>query len=335
MQPAMQVVIVGAALAAAAAARGDEHELDVADRAIERAIAYLSKEVPAWREENGCFSCHNNGDGARALYMARRLGHAIDAAALAETAQWLRKPEAWQATGREEAGDSGEKLAAVQFSAALLESLRTGSAKEIEGDDRRDLIHAARLVAEGQHEDGAWIIGAKGSLGAPATYGAFLATALSLDVLKVADDPQFHDAIEKAESWLRSNRPQSTLDASASLLGLAEASDDAAIAQQRRCLKLLRASQQDGGGWGPFAKSPPEPFDTAIALLALSKTPADATIREMIQRGRRHLAATQLEAGSWPETTRPPGAVSYAQHISTTAWALQALLATRQTQSLK
>ena len=30
--------------------------------------------------------------------------------------------------------------------------------------------------------------------------------------------------------------------------------------------------------------------------------------------------------GSWPETTRPPGADSYAQRISTTGWALLALL---------
>ncbi|MEX0713581.1 MAG: hypothetical protein WD278_14585 [Pirellulales bacterium] len=36
----------------------------------------------------------------------------------------------------------------------------------------------------------------------------------------------------------------------------------------------------------------------------------------------------QLEDGSWPETTRPAGGQSYAQRISTTAWATIALLAT-------
>src|SRR5262249_25750881 len=35
--------------------------------AEERAVAYLVREVPLWSQENHCFSCHNNGDGARAL----------------------------------------------------------------------------------------------------------------------------------------------------------------------------------------------------------------------------------------------------------------------------
>jgi len=37
----------------------------------------------------------------------------------------------------------------------------------------------------------------------------------------------------------------------------------------------------------------------------------------------------QQPAGGWPETTRPSGGVSYAEHISTTAWALYALLETQ------
>jgi hypothetical protein len=36
----------------------------------------------------------------------------------------------------------------------------------------------------------------------------------------------------------------------------------------------------------------------------------------------------QLADGSWPETTRPAGQSSYAQRISTTAWALLALFET-------
>jgi hypothetical protein len=48
----------------------------------------------------------------------------------------------------------------------------------------------------------------------------------------------------------------------------------------------------------------------------------------MIRRGREFLVGAQQPDGSWPETTRPPGADSYAQRISTTGWALLALLAT-------
>jgi hypothetical protein len=41
------------------------------------------------------------------------------------------------------------------------------------------------------------------------------------------------------------------------------------------------------------------------------------------------LMRRQLADGSWPETTRPAGQASYAQRISTTAWALLALIEAR------
>ena len=53
----------------------------------------------------------------------------------------------------------------------------------------------------------------------------------------------------------------------------------------------------------------------------------------MIARGRAFLIARQQADGSWPETTRPSGAESYAQRISTTGWATLALLATRESAS--
>jgi hypothetical protein len=186
------------------------------------------------------------------------------------------------------------------------------------------------MVAAIQEDDGAWRIGAKGSLGAPATYGPFLATAMALDVMKATGDAQFQNQIEKGESWLRTAQPRSVLDASATLLALAGAGDRTAIEQRRRSFHLLRQAQQESGGWGPYANTPSEPFDTAIALIALATVENEASTPEMITRGRRHLLATQLDAGSWPETPRPAGAVSYAQHISTTAWALEALLVTRE-----
>src|SRR6185436_8271216 len=40
----------------------------------QRAADYLAREVAAWERDNHCYSCHNNGDGARALFAARRAG---------------------------------------------------------------------------------------------------------------------------------------------------------------------------------------------------------------------------------------------------------------------
>ena len=50
---------------------GTEPGADVDRPAPElRAVGFLSHEVPKWSRENHCYSCHNNGDAARALYEA-------------------------------------------------------------------------------------------------------------------------------------------------------------------------------------------------------------------------------------------------------------------------
>jgi hypothetical protein len=48
--------------------------------------------------------------------------------------------------------------------------------------------------------------------------------------------------------------------------------------------------------------------------------------KEAINKGKAYLVAQQRPDGSWPETTRPAHQESYAQRISTTGWAMLALL---------
>jgi hypothetical protein len=100
-----------------------------------------------------------------------------------------------------------------------------------------------------------------------------------------------------------------------------------AVPETRRdSLAALLAAQTSDGGWGPRRNAPAEVFDTAVAVLALREVPGgDAATA----RGRAFLLRMQQPAGDWPETTRPSSAQSYAEHISTAAWALLALLATR------
>ena len=87
------------------------------DPTTQKAVDYLSREVPAWRAENGCFSCHNNGDGARALFLARKMGYRVAASSLTETQRWLNSPADWDTKSkRPEASDL--KLARLQFAVA-------------------------------------------------------------------------------------------------------------------------------------------------------------------------------------------------------------------------
>ena len=57
----------------------------------------------------------------------------------------------------------------------------------------------------------------------------------------------------------------------------------------------------------PYA--PPEPFDTALALLALTRLADRPDVAAMVRRGRSFLIAAQGPDGSWPETTRPSGEI--------------------------
>jgi hypothetical protein len=288
-----------------------------------RALAYLAREVPRWSPENKCYSCHNNGDAARALYRASRLSYPLPAEVLADTSRWLAQPQRWDHNGGE-GPFSDKKLARIQFAAALVEALDAGQVKE-----KQPLVRAAELVAEHQHADGSWQVEAEGNTGSPATYGACLATHLARRTLQRADPERFGKEIAKADRWLRQVPVKSVLDAAAVVIALAGNDDAAALALRERALALFGKGQSEDGGWGPFVNAPPEPFDTALVLLALSGLDGAAEAKAMSQRGRGYLIATQQADGSWLETTRPAGRESYAQRLSTAGWATLALLATR------
>jgi hypothetical protein len=287
-----------------------------------RALTYLAREVPRWRAENGCFSCHNNGDAARSLYAAKHLSRPVPAEALTDTTRWLSRPERWDQNGRDGAtADKG--VARIQFAAALAEALDAGLV-----EDRRTLTRAADLVVERQESDGSWTVGAAGATGSPVTYGTCLATAVARHTLRRAGPERFEAAVARADRWLRGVRVATVLDAAGVLLGLEGAEDPAARDQRGRCLGLIRKGQGEDGGWGPYVTSPSEPFDTAVVVLALVPLKDEADSRALVRRGRAYLLSAQRQDGSWPETTRPAGGESYAQRLSTTAWATRALLAT-------
>ncbi|MBL8238091.1 MAG: hypothetical protein JNM66_11760 [Bryobacterales bacterium] len=250
---------------------------------VERAVAYLSKEVPRWRGENGCFSCHNNGDGARALF---RAGVAPEGPVLAETTEWLANPGRWAANPGNPAV-SDKTLARIQFGTALL----------VFGKQEA-VCAAAQLIEKDRGADGAW----KVDSGSPATYGTVLATVYAREVLR-----RCGRETRVTDVWLAGTKPGSVLDAAALLL---------ASPGRKDAREYLQRAQATDGGWGEHPGLPSQVFDTAVAVIALG---GDA-------RGRAWLIREQQTEGGWVETTRPPGSQSYAQHVSTTAWALMALL---------
>lgn len=297
-----------------------------------RATAYLAREVPAWRREHPCYSCHNNGDAARALVAAVGSAPGVREA-LKDTLTWLADPARWESNGGGEGGADDKQLARIQFAHATAAAFAAALVPKAAVDA------AAAIVAADQQPDGSWRLDSSDSLGSPATYGTALATTFARRTLAASRLPAFDERIARAERWLGRAEVSNVPDAAAVLIAFADSSVARVPDNWRPALDLLKKGQGRDGGWGPYLTSPPEPFDTAIATLALhgltrrasraEPTYTRTSLTDAIANGRAYLIRQQLSDGTWNETTRPPGQASYAQRVSTTAWALLALLETR------
>jgi squalene cyclase len=142
--------------------------------------------------------------------------------------------------------------------------------------------------------------------------------------------------IVQADRWIRGITAENVIDAAGTLLALDHAGDVMAENLRRASLSIVRSGQSPDGGWGPYVTAKPQVFDTAMAVLALTmldveprlarSTYRPEELKEAIAKGKAYLVSQQRPDGSWPETTRPADQESYAQRISTTAWAMLALL---------
>ena len=230
-------------LLALASARGE-------DSAEDKALAYLSREVPRWSTEHRCYSCHNNGDAARALYAAVRLGRTVKPEATADTDRWLGRPEGWEKNG----GDgpfSDKALARVQFAFALASALEAGRVK-----DRESLMRASVKLAEDQDEDGSWKVDEENRVGSPATYGRPLATWFAREVLRTTDPVKYRTRVDRADVWLRQQPVFSVMDASTVLLARAFEGSAEGIKRRQGALDLLKRGQSPEGRLGSVRPVP-------------------------------------------------------------------------------
>ena len=285
---------------------------------VAKGVAFLRTELPKVRD----------GDAARALLEAGARGYDVGTS-LDDTLNFLKNPAGCD-QHKEPNGADDKRLARVQFASALAVAERHGKAAST------DLEAAAKLLVADQAADGSWTLDQSPSLGSPATYGTILATwAARTSLIASGMQPDTFTVVQ-ADRWLRGLTVENVYDASALLLALDLTGDEMADGLRRTALSIVRTGQAPNGGWGPYATAPPQVFDTALAVLALSALNVEPRIArstyrpeellEAIAKGKAFIASQQRPDGSWPETTRPAGQESYAQRISTTGWALLALL---------
>ena len=272
---------------------------------IAAGVAFLRSELPKGR----------NGDAARALLEAGARGYDLGTS-LDETLNFLKNPAGWD-QNKVPSGADDKRLARVQFASALAVAERNGKAAST------DLEAAAKLLVADQAADG--------------SFGTILATWSARTSLIASGMLPDNFTIVQADRWLRGLTVENVHEASALLLALDLMGDVMAEGLRRTALSMVRSGQAETGGWGPDATSPPQVFDTAIAVLALSALNVEPRIARStfrpeellaaIAKGKAFIESQQRPDGSWAETTRPGGRASYAESISTTGWALLALLA--------
>lgn len=327
--PAAAVLL--STIAVSAQLKKEPTAIDKADpnvAAIAKGVDYLKVEVPKWKAGHPCYSCHNNGDAARALLVAGAKGYEIGAA-LDDTLAFLKQPAQWD-QNKSPAGFDDKTLAKIQFASALAVAERHGKAAST------DLEAAAKQLVALQAADGSWQLDSSHSLGSPATYGQLIATWSARTSLIASGLQPDNFTIVQADRWLRGVNPENVIDAAAIVLALEHSSDVMAEHIRRTAVSILRQGQSPDGGWGPYVTAAPQVFDTALAVLALTTLDAEPRLarsayrpeqlKEAIANGKKYIVSQQRPDGSWLETTRPANQESYAQRISTTAWALLALL---------
>lgn len=298
--------------------------------AIDNAVRYLSKASLTWPSENHCFSCHNNGDAVRVLAQVAPDELKRQENDWQAVYQWLVQPTQWETAKTEEASLS-PILAPIQFGSALV-ALSTAKLLNLSPEAIND---TAQLIVQSQDPTGFWAVEAPQHLGSPGTFGNPLATTIAVRILQSLAPNKAAKSIERAKQWANTRQARANLDLAAGILLLTtdKLSTDAGVRDQQRVeiwTQKLINNQTSQGGWGPYPNRFPEIFDTALALLALCEAPRHFVPSSVLERGQRFLLTEQESAGGWPETTRPSGGTSYAQHISTSAWALEAVAATQQ-----
>ena len=286
-----------------------------------KAFQYLEKESLQWVQENKCYSCHNNGDAARALFLTSpKLAARFSGPQWRELIEWYQEPDKWNEASNREL-DLSPTLGLVQFAATSIEAQR----QTLRPMPPSGYARIRSLILAAQHEDGSWHLENEGQLGSPATYGNVLGTLRALEILAKLPTAQSKTATDRAINWIDQQNPHASIELAAGSQILKLSTRPKEQAKSRLWLRRLRDQQNRNGGWGPFRSQFSEIFDTAIALIALCSQPKPDIEAGVILAGRSFLIENQESDGGWLETTRPSGGTSYAQHISTTAWALIAL----------
>jgi ankyrin repeat protein len=297
------------------------------DVAVRKAVGTMDTIGPAFAQQAGCVSCHNQSlpalarqaASARGITVAKTIASHPDDATLR---QWKPRISA--------------SFAGACGGGGYIPTATYGLVSMAEEHMPANLItdSVAVCLASRQSPDGSWKVN---DVRPPLSGNPLLYTALAIRALDAYAPPALaadtQRRVDAARTFLEHADARDTQDEAMKLMGLvwAKAPAGAIAAQSRR----VEALQRPDGGWAQTPLMAPDAYATGQALqaLRLAGTPATAP---HYRQGVHYLLTTQREDGSWFVESRAFGFQPYREYgfphgrsqfisAAATSWAVMAL----------
>jgi len=298
--------------------------------AIDRGLAFLTKDALAWKDEHHCASCHHASLVVWAMREAKRRGHAVDEPVLADLTKWLIEAGEGKTGVPRPAGiPKALNTKAVYFTIAL------ATAPEPDAASRQGMKLMLQTMRGDQLENGSWAAWpeTRPPLFGPSDESMTALATLAVLPAAAGGDETAIAVRDKAVRWLGQTKSDDDPQSIALRLILWKRLGRTA----EECAPLVRRiteRQNADGGWSQTAEMASDAWATGQALYAL----AHAGVKPgeiAVDRGLAFLIASQRDDGSWPMTSRPtkPGGEGSKNLIPITgagsAWAVLGLVSGR------
>ncbi len=307
-------------LTSLSAAIADDYDAKPVQRAVEKAIPWLEKDMVAWRTTNGCAACHHGPMYVWSVSTAKRAGYSVNQTQLRDYTKWvIESPDA-----RVFPADKSAELlaqstnAADRMTAAMMGHRNLSqptlylahALNALPADDPLTITGWKKLAthwSEAQMEDGSFA-GRKGwppIFNTPQIHTLTAATALEG---RPQNLPLNRDAVDSLDSIRKKTRTFLAMHSADELhqglvLRLLQASRGDSSEKSSLKDKLIALQRKDGG-WAQTVDRDSDALATGQSLYAFHQagvSDSDPAVR----RALTFLVKTQLADGTWPMQSRP------------------------------
>jgi hypothetical protein len=270
------------------------------EAAVDRGLAFLTKDALAWKEKHNCASCHHASLVVWSMREARERGHSVNETVAADLTRWLAESgDGKFGLARPASAPQAASPKAIYFALAL------GIDAKPDATAQKGLKLLLHTVKSEQTANGSWstwpetrppIFGSSDeSLTALATLALLPAAAAGDDSARAARD--------KGIKWLTETRSDDDAQSTALRLILWQRLGRPA-AELQPLITRIQERQNADGGWSQAKDMASDAWATGQALYALASAALKPDHRG-ITRGQAFLVKTQRADGSWPMTSRP------------------------------